>query len=283
MTASNTAKGELRKISQKSSLVCALLEGRKDKSRFDYDSILPLYNRNALYSRATTSQDNRTHDLPLKAALSFVWNHECFTLKPAKERVISLHFADSDLNDATGKAWTELNAYSPEQLASIGDYILGNRQYFEANLIPSVKDLSDSLRNVGINVTRIAENHAIALSGIVTLLESLGMDELSFNELTIYTAGRAKNKMETAKTESHLADYFFNSITELNATDGVATNSENELVVHLPTALTKLQNLGNGVTNKSELISELKRHDRYITVKTTRCFVNRCEAYHFKT
>ncbi len=125
MTASNTAKGELRKISQKSSLVCALLEGRKDKSRFDYDSILPLYNRNALYSRATTSQDNRTHDLPLKAALSFVWNHECFTLKPAKERVISLHFADSDLNDATGKAWTELNAYSPEQLASIGDYYSG--------------------------------------------------------------------------------------------------------------------------------------------------------------
>jgi hypothetical protein len=46
-------------------------------------------------------------------------------LKPAKERVISLHFADSDLNDATGKAWTELNAYSPEQLASIGDYYSG--------------------------------------------------------------------------------------------------------------------------------------------------------------
>jgi hypothetical protein len=28
MTSANTAKGELRKISQKSSLVCALLEGR---------------------------------------------------------------------------------------------------------------------------------------------------------------------------------------------------------------------------------------------------------------
>ena len=283
MTASNTAKGELRKISQKSSLVCALLEGRKDKSRFDYDSILPLYNRNALYSRATTSQDNRTHDLPLKAALSFVWNHECFTLKPAKERVISLHFADSDLNDATGKAWTELNAYSPEQLASIGDYILGNRQYFETNLIPSVKDHSGSLRNVGINVTRIAENHAIALSGIVTLLESLGMDDISFNALTVYTASRAKNKVDTAKTDSHLADYFFDSIASLNSTDGVAINLDNELVIHLPRALIKLQELGNGVSNKSELISELKRHDRYITVKTTRCFVDRCEAYHFKT
>jgi|GEM_PF-3175479 hypothetical protein len=162
-------------------------------------------------------------------------------------------------------------------------YILSNRQYFEANLIPSVKDHSGSLRNVGINVTRIAENHAIALSGIVTLLESLGMDDISFNALTVYTANRAKNKVDTAKTDSHLADYFFDSIASLNSTDGVAINLDNELVIHLPRALIKLQELGNGVSNKSELISELKRHDRYITVKTTRCFVDRCEAYHFKT
>jgi len=284
MTASNTAKGELRKISQKSSLVCALLEGRKDKSRFDYDGILPLYNRNALYSRATTSQDNRTHDLPLKAAISFVWNHECFTLKPAKERVISLHFADSDNNETTGAAWTELNSFTPEQLASVGNYLLINRKLFESELIQWTKDLADKLKAGGIGVTRIAENHAIALAGIALLVKSLKMtDTISIdNDLLPYAIERAKHKLENAKTESHIADYFFQSIAGFDTGAGVATNSDNELVIHLPTVLTHLQNHNNGFTNKGELIASLKGHDRFIEIKPSRALGKLDKCYHFK-
>lgn len=282
MTKANTAKGELRKISQKSSLVCALLEGRKDAARFDYDSILPLYNRNALYSRATTSQDNRTHDLPLKATMSFVWNHECFTLKPAKERVISLHFADADLNESTGAAWTQLNNYSPEQLAGVGHYLLKNRKWFENKLIKSCQKSADILKTNGINVTRIAENHAIALAGIFTLLESLQIESSFDDALVDYTIERAKNKLETARSESHLADYFFESIEGLNSQQGVATNSSNELVIHLSKVLAHLQQNNNGFNNKGELISELKRHDRFIGFKKTRCFGNPSDAYHFR-
>ena len=287
MTKANTAKGELRKISQKSSLVCALLEGRKDAARFDYDSILPLYNRNALYSRATTSQDNRTHDLPLKATMSFVWNHECFTLKPAKERVISLHFADADLNESTGAAWTQLNNYSPEQLAGVGHYLLTNRKFFENKLIKACQEQSNLLKINGINVTRIAENHAIALAGITTLLELLkieavtGVDDV-VGSLITHTTDRAKNKLETAKSESHLADYFFESIEGLTTIDGVGTNSQNELVVYLSKVLAHLQKNDNGFNNKGDLISELKRHDRFSGVKKTRCFGNPHDAYHFR-
>lgn len=282
MTTSNTAKGELRKISQKSSMVCALLEGRKDKSRFDYDSILPLYNRNSLYSRATTSQDNRTHDLPLKAAISFVWNHECFTLKPAKERVISLHFSDSDITEETGAAWTELNTYSPEQLASVGHYVLTHRKQFETDLIPEIIEQSETLKGYGVIVTRIAENHGIALGGIVTLLSMFDVDVISFNDLFKYAIERAKNKLDTAKTESHLADYFFQSIAGLNTVVGVATNSDNELVVHLPTVLKYLQENNNGFTNKGELIASLKEHDRFIEIKTSRALGGTDTCYHFK-
>lgn len=285
MTASNTAKGELRKISQKSSLVCALLEGRKDKSRFDYDGILPLYNRNALYSRATTSQDNRTHDLPLKAAISFVWNHECFTLKPAKERVISLHFADSDNNETTGAAWTELNSFTPEQLASVGHYLLINRKLFESELINWTKELADKLKAGGIGVTRIAENHAIALAGIALLVKSLKMtDTISIdNDLLPYTIERAKHKLENAKTESHIADYFFQSIAGLDTGAGVATNSDNELVIHLPTVLEYLQKNNNGFNNKAELYACLKGHDRFIVLKNTRAIDSKQkECFHFK-
>jgi hypothetical protein len=282
MTASNTAKGELRKISQKSSLVCALLEGRKDRSRFDYDGILPLYNRNALYSRATTDQSNRTHDLRLQAPLSFVWNHECFTLKPAKERVISLHFADADINETTGKAWTELNNYSPEQLASIGHYLLSNRKLFEAELIDWVKNHTGILKEGGITVTRIAENHAIALSGIACLIQSLGIKDVSTNELTLYTIERAKHKLENAKTEAHLADYFFESISELDTGAGVATNTDNELVIHLPTVLKYLHENSNSFTDKKSLIAELQGHDRFIVLKPTRIFGRLDKCYHFK-
>jgi len=284
MSKANTAKGELRKISQKSSLVCALLEGRKDAARFDYDSILPLYNRHSLYDRATTSQDNRVHSLMLKAPISFVWNHECFTLKPAKERVISLHFADADLNENTGAAWTELNNYSPEQLAGVGHYLLTNRKFFENKLISNAKFVATELKNKGINVTRIAENHAIPLAGISVLLECLGIDGgVYIPELSRYTVERAKNKLETAKSESHLADYFFESIEGLTSTDGVATNSLSELVVHLSKVLAHLQSHNNGFNNKSELISELKRHDRFVGIKTTKCFGKACDAYHFRT
>jgi len=282
MTQSNTAKGELRKISQKSSMVCALLEGRKDKSRFDYDSILPLYNRNSLYSRATTSQDNRTHELPLKAAISFVWNHECFTLKPAKERVISLHFADKDLTEDTGAAWTELNTYSPEQLAGVGHFILSNRKKFESELIEEIKDLATTLKNEGITVTRIAENHAIALAGMTTLLNTLGMNEIIFNDLIKYAIERARNKLDTAKTEAHLADYFFESIADFNTTNGIGL-ANNILVMHLPTVLSALQKADNGFNNKADLIAELKRHDRYIETKTSRIFGKAEKCYHFKT
>jgi hypothetical protein len=283
MTKANTAKGELRKISQKSSLVCALLEGRKDAARFDYDSILPLYNRNALYSRATTSQDNRTHDLPLKAAMSFVWNHELFASKPAKERVISLQFTDKDLNETTSAAWTQLNNYSLEQLASVGHYLLSNRKAFESDLIRNTKLCATTLKANGVTVQRIAENHAIALAGVATLLDLLDMKGVDYHDgLTAYAAERAKDKLETAKSESHLADYFFDSIAGLNSMQGVTINANNELVVHLPTVLMGLQQNHNGFNDKASLIGELKGHDRFIAVKTTRCFGNPREALHFK-
>jgi hypothetical protein len=287
MTTANTTKGELRKISQKSNLVCALLEGRKDKSRFDYDSILPLYNRNSLYSRATTSQDNRTHDLKLQTSLSFVWNHECFTAKPAKERVISIHFSEKNLSDVTAKALTKLSSYSSRQLASIGHFLLINRGHFEKLLVGNTEKFIENLKKSGVSVMRIAENHAMPLAGVLTFLnlvdESFSSDLLSYKTgLVTYTAKLGKTKIETAHSESHLADYFFESIASFSTADGVATNKEGELVIHLPRVLIRLQKDNNGFTNKAELIGELKRHDRFVGIKTSRCFGTPSECFHFK-
>ena len=281
MTSSNTAKGELRKINQQSSLVHALLEGRKN-SRFDYDNILPLYNRNTLYSRATASKDNSVHNLHFRTALSFVWNHECFTSKAAKERVISLYFSDTDNNDITSEAWDELNSYSPEQLASVGNFLLKNREWFESELIEFIELYATKLKDNGINVSRIAENYAIALGGIARFVQVLEHQDVSVHDLLQYTIERARHKLSMAKTEAHLADQFFESITkfQLNSTNGVAIHHD-ELVIHLSSVLDCLKKHGINF-NKNKLIAELKHHDRFVDVKTTRCFGKPCEAYLFK-
>lgn len=270
MTKANTSKGELRKISQRSSMVCCLLEGRKDKSTFDYDSILPLYNRNALYSRATTSQDNRTHDLRLQAAICFVWNHENFTLKPAKERVISILFRESDLNAGTTEAWRSLNAYAPEQLAGVGHAILGNRNWYKSRIVEACKLYADRLKARGVVVARVAENHAIALAGAALFLEHIGGPGLT-DELVDYAVQCARTKLETAKTDAHLADYFFECINNLAHNAGVLTKN-GELQVRLPTVITYLQQNHAQSFDKSKLIEELRSHDRFITVKSTRAF-----------
>jgi hypothetical protein len=279
MTASNTAKGELRKISQRSSRVCCLLEGRKDKSRFDYDSILPLYNRNALYSRATTSQDNRTHDLALQASIAFIWNHELFTLKPAKERVVSLLFKDTDLTDATSKAWKELEKFSPEQLAAIGDFVLRNQKGLTGNIIETCKTYANNLRRDGVLTARIAENHAIVLAGAAVFLTSLGLSN-EIEGVYKYTVECAKKKLETAKTDAHDADYFFEAIEDVGPFNGVV-RTDAALIVHLAKVLPHLQKNGHSFPNKTNLINELKTHERYKATKTTRLFGGSCRAYFF--
>lgn len=287
MTSSNTAKGELRKISQTSSLVCALLEGRKN-SRFDYDSILPLYNRNTLYSRATASKDNSIHDLHFRTALSFVWNHECFTSKAAKERVISLYFPDSDITENTRKEWIELNKYTPEQLARVGDFLLRNRTRIESELIGWITHYATSLKNDGVIVSRIAENYAIALGSIRCFMELTRISTIDTESLARYTFECARNKLEIAKTELHLAEQFFELIRELDNKDtqdhGVVC-TDGTVVIHLPTTLSYLKSLGNFADkefDRRELVHQLKKHERFITIKSTRYFGNICDAYHFK-
>jgi len=149
MRTGNTKKGELRAISQKSSMVTAMLEGRKGKTRFDYDSVLPLYNRNSLQVRAQTTNDNQVHDLKFTGTLAFVQNVEQFISKPAKERVVSIHFTHDGLDD-TYEAWQHLKTYSPEQLAGIGHYILCNRTYFEKEVNREVTDAADYFRTKGV-------------------------------------------------------------------------------------------------------------------------------------
>jgi len=264
MSSGNTKKGELRVISQKSSMVTAMLEGRKNNSRFDYDSILPLYNRNSLQIRAQTTNDNQVYDLKFTGALAFVQNHEQFISKPAKERVVSIHFKDENLDD-TYSAWQQLKTYSPEQLAGVGHFVLSNRTHFEQEINKEINDIANHLRTNGVTVDRIAKNHAVAYAGAIMLIE-LAKPELD-NNLLGYTLQSAMSKTETARSELLLADHFMNCIRGLGEIDGVHRN-DLYLIIDMPRAIS----MTGENWNKAELLGELKMLDDFQEIKTSRVF-----------
>ncbi len=84
MSKTNTAKGEIRKMSQRSGLFTALLEWPKDwrQTRLSLGFMLPIYNKNGLQLRALMTNDNRTHETPFYGALMFVQNNEPFNTPP---------------------------------------------------------------------------------------------------------------------------------------------------------------------------------------------------------
>jgi len=264
MGAANTRKGELRTISQKSSMVTAMLEGRKGESKFDYDGVLALYNRNSLQVRAQTTNDNQVHDLKFTGALAFVQNHEQFISKPAKERVVSIHFKDENL-DNTYEAWQHLKTYSPEQLAGIGHFILSNRAYFEQEISKEINETASYLRANGVTVDRIAKNHAVAYSG-VSLLVELVKPKLE-DDLLDFTLKSAMSKTETARSELLLADHFLEYINGFTEQQGVY-KSDDSLIVHMPTAIKATDT--HWITK--DLLSELRLMDSFIGEKTSRVF-----------
>ena len=283
MTRANTQKGELRKISQKSSLVSPMLEGRKDKSRFDYDSILTAYNRNSTQIRAKNTNDNETHELPFESTLAFIQNQEQFTSKASKERVISILFREDDLTEQSYKAWQKLSEYSPEQLAYFGHLILQQRNFFQKSFLSEIQEASNSFQSAGIKIDRIAKNHAIVFAGIKLVCE-IFKSEINQKALFEYFCELAQTKIETARTEHLLADYFLECLTrnkqsiygELN--NGGYLIKDKELIIHMSTALKAISDKLGESWNKTELFEGLKQHDKFIKLGSRRVFgeVLRC-------
>lgn len=278
MGSANTRKGELRTISQKSSMVTAMLEGRKGQSKFDYDGVLPLYNRNSLQVRAQTTNDNQVHDLKFTGALAFVQNHEQFISKPAKERVVSIHFTHDGLDD-TYEAWQRLKTYSPEQLAGIGHFILCNRAHFEKDINSVINETADYFRAKGVGIDRIAKNHAVAYAGVSLLVERA--QPVIKDDLLNFTLQAAMGKIETARSELLLADHFMECVDGFSELQGVGRDDEQLLVIHMPTAI---KATGEN-WNKTELLEQLKLVDGFSGKKVTRIFDKHKpkECWHFKT
>jgi hypothetical protein len=270
-TKDNTSKGEKRRMSQFSSMVIPMLEAQLGSTRFDFNDLLPMYNRNPAQTRAATTNNNETIEIPFHATLSFVQNHEQFKTRAAMERVVSIQFADTDITDESFEHFQKLSEFSPENLTSFGDHILKNRKYFEEAIVNAVQTFSDLFVEEGVRARRIADNHAIAFTGFAllnSLIEWKTVDDLK--PITEYMVQLGKTKIETAKSETPNADTFLEMLE--NVADGNAVKRKgNNIYIRLGDALKAVE---WPKSNSKELIAEFKRHDNFKGYITHRIFGN---------
>ena len=273
-----TAESELKKIRQKSNLVCALLDNRNYKKAFDYDTVLPFYNRK---------------DDSLQATLAFISSNEGFTTDVIRDFVISLQFPNTDNNNTINHAmWyqttnnpivdpkrDQLNQYTPEQLASVGDYLLNNRQHFESSLVTTITQYETDLTNRGISL-KMAQNYAIALGGIVCLCELLNIPNYIDN-LVSYTANRARHKQEVIKEPVYVADYFLKLTTQHCDQSAKIIDTKGELHLDLPTALRQLTALDLDFNEKT-LRKGLEQHPQYLSYEKSWAFGTTRKVYFFR-
>ncbi len=212
ISSANTKKGELRTLAQVSGMMKGLIEGNDPtKSRFDFESILPLYNHgNPLQVRALTTNDNRINKMAFHGTIAFAQNFEPFRSRAAKERIISLKFSIDDLNDHTKAAFERLASISPQEYAGFV-VILKHRILIEGTWETKFKEAkADLLQEVPDN--RINENHALILAFHRLLCDIFNID----HDLLPFVTIIGKEKMVSCQQRTlTAADYFFDALNEL--------------------------------------------------------------------
>lgn len=280
MSGSNTKKGELRTLAQVSGHMKALIEGNdRDKAKFDFESILPLYNYgNALQTRAQTTNDNRIHKLPFHATLAFVQNREPFTSRAAKERVISLKFSLEGLSESTKAAFDALVAIPIQELAGFYPAIMAGRSFFGANWKELFEKSKDDLKT-DISDNRINENHALILAFHRLLCQHFKIE----HDLLPFVASIGKAKMVSAqKRLETVADHFFNILQnlpdEIAGLDGLDNTTKNsfweikgkQLFINRAMAEKAIREAGFMLDYPERLGNSLQEHPAFVESKTHR-------------
>lgn len=236
----NTAKGEIRKLAQRSGLFAALLENNNEDSvRFEMDTILTLYNANPLQIRAKKTNDVQTEELPFLSSLLFIQNIEPFKTRAQKERVISVCFKKEDHNEDTESAFKKLINLPIAELAYFFQFVMGYRDKFEDNWFTEFLKAQDDLKTA-IEDARLNENHAIVLAFHRILCNILSIT----HDLQPYIEEIGKRQQERCASRNETtADFFFSILDKFNleeCSSFLSTDEKSNLCVHLPEALQKI-------------------------------------------
>ena len=275
MCSANTKKGELRELAKISGMMKALIEGNNPgKTRFDFESILPLYNYgNPLQIKAIRTNDNRTKDLPFHGTLSFVQNLEPFQSRAAKERVISLKFCKDALTEMTKAAFDALSSKSTREFAGFLGEVFKHRVEIEACWMPEYQRCKADLA-ASIPDNRINENHAVVLCFHRLLCQIFNINR----DLrpAIEEIGKAKI-IACQKRTLTPADHFFDALDQLpdqvTGFDGNESSEsknvfvmikDNRLYFNRPKAEESIRVAGIMIDYPERLGSSLQEHPGFI-------------------
>ena len=265
MGSTNTAKGEIRKLAQRSSVFKALLEAQADhRGRFDLDTLLTLYNEgNPLQTRAQTTNDLQTNDVPFRSALMFAQNNEPFRSKAQKERVISVPFSAESLTEETAKAFNELRSLPQGHFPSVMLRVMGDRKKIEAEWRTWYDQAKRNLLSIGD--ARIAEVHAV----VQTFAEHIAL-LFDLPDPTEYIRALAKAKMKACQERMQTsADIFLDTLEQLErdahpGLEAMMIKDSGRLYVNLPEALRMMQRHGYQTPQAMQLQHDLQNHEAYV-------------------
>jgi hypothetical protein len=274
MNSANTKKSELRTIAQVSGIMKGMIEGNdKSKARFDFESILPLYNYgNPIQTRAAFSNDNQVIKMLFHGTLAFAQNREPFESRAAKERVISLKFSTDELNEETKAAYDTVCGLPVPKLAGFLLAVLKERQFFENNWRSyheqAKKDLMQTVPD-----NRINENHAVLLAFHRLLCEKFGIS----HDLLAYFEEISSKKIAACQQRTLTpADLFFEKLNELpeeiEKEDGTVLNlkdvfwevKDDQLYINLPQAEAAIRRSGLTLDQPERLLNSLQEHQAFI-------------------
>ena len=270
MRATNTSKGEIRKLAQRSGMFTAMLEWpASGKARFDLDSVLTMYNEAPLQVRALKSNNLETKELSFLGALMFVQNREPFTTRAQKERVISLRFKTDHVTPETGGHLNRLNKNAFGDLASFFPFVLSHRTEIEARWQEIYGKAQAMLDQSAIDA-RVRDNHALILTFNSFLGKITGFKP-DFADF-VRKLAVAKHKASCVVFET-MADLFLDMVIQVQEDKEISNISVNfidfnegdmTVWIHAAGALKAVKDAGFININPRDLYKELVDHPAYL-------------------
>lgn len=275
-SSANTAKGQIRTIAKRSNLCMSLLEANQDRrTRFEFDSLHELFNRQPLQIRAATSNTGETIEIPFLATISLIWNTEQIDKPALKERTVSVPFLASENTSDSLSALRRLERLmraEPERLGGLRHWVLTRRgEFFEA-LLDEWRREAERLNHVLQN-TRVSEVHALPYAGWAALVRlAMPEDYVGLRDsVQDYLLERGQWRIATLNEGSDLIEQFFDALGFLADREALDVTPEGwrteELWVQIPAlrSAASRHGLASLFNDTTTLFSQLRADKRLVS------------------
>ena len=265
-----TKKAGLRKIAAQAGRFSALIEGneRNDNQRnnFDFQVLLPLFNKNDLSSRAAFSNDNAVIDTAFTSALVFAANVENFRGEAEKSRVLSVEFKKDYLTADTRAAFDELQQLSLKQKTCFIYFVLKHRASFENEWTTAFLQAQKDFHEIGHQ--RVKEIYSMVFAFYRLFLKRFSIKEDESELLEFMKESARQKERSVVERDPDLADHFFETV-DLLEEDRIAgcyhiDKKRKLLYLNLPGIEMQIRRLNLPLIVNAALTTALTNHPSFL-------------------